>query len=69
MEGGKVYNYESFFLISNDTVLSPQETIKPLQETLKEHPRVGILSPCSTQWGEYQLLNKKRYSLFLVHSQ
>ena len=56
---GKFYNYESFFLISNDTVLSPKETIKPLQEILKEHPRVGILSPCSTQWGEYQLLNKK----------
>lgn len=56
---GNFENYESFFLISNDTVLRAEETIKPLQDILKEHPRVGILSPCSSNWGEYKLLNKK----------
>ena len=55
----KFNNYDAFFLITNDTVLGKQQTIKPLQETLKKHPKVGILSPCSINWGEYLLLNKK----------
>ena len=49
-------NYDAFFLLTNDTELFPVETIKTMRELLQNHPRVGILSPCSSKWGENLLL-------------
>jgi len=50
--------YDAFFLITNDSELSDGETLAPMNTILKEHPRVGILSPCSSRWGEKNLLQK-----------
>lgn len=50
--------YDSFFLLTNDTELSPKQTLAPMNKLLAEHQRVGILSPCSSRWGERLLLEK-----------
>jgi hypothetical protein len=56
--------YEGFFLITNDTEFSNSKTVKPLLEILKEHQKVGILSPCSLRWGEKLLLQKEQIKYF-----
>lgn len=57
-EENKWENYDYFFLITNDTELSSAQTLAPMNELLLEHPRVGILSPCSMRWGERHLLKQ-----------
>ena len=59
--------YDAFFLLTNDTELYPIETIKTLQNVLEEHPKVGILSPASRDWGEVNLLkdSKTKYFWFI----
>jgi hypothetical protein len=63
----KFKNYDAFFLLTNDTELDEQPTIKPLLQVLEDHPQVGILSPCSRRWGERLLLleQKTRYFWFI----
>ena len=62
-------HYDSFFLITNDTELRSEKTISPLNKILKEHTRVGILSPCSSKWGEKNLLKKKKIKYFwFIHN-
>ena len=62
-------NYDGFFLITNDTEFSNSKTIKPLLAILKEHKKVGILSPCSTRWGEKLLLKKNQTKYFwFIHN-
>ena len=61
--------YEAFFLLTNDTELYPQETIKPLISILEEHPMVGILSPASKNWGEVNLLKDLQTKYFwFIHN-
>jgi len=61
--------YDSFFLLTNDTELSPTETLAPMKNLLEEHPRVGILSPCSVRWGERLLLQKTETKYFwFIHN-
>lgn len=61
--------YEAFFLLTNDTELSPTQTIAPLLRVLEEHPRVGILSPCSRRWGERHLLKREATMYFwFIHN-
>jgi hypothetical protein len=60
--------YKSFFLITNDTMLpAGQETIKTLQSLFVNHPRVGLISPCSEKWGERELIgeNSTKYFWFI----
>jgi predicted heme/steroid binding protein len=65
----KFKQYDAFFLLSNDTELQPQKTIGPLVEILDQHPRVGILSPCSKRWGERFLLEKQSTKYFwFIHN-
>jgi hypothetical protein len=65
----KFKQYDSFFLLTNDTELQPQKTIGPLTEILDEHPHVGILSPCSKRWGEKLLLEKQSTKYFwFIHN-
>ena len=62
-------NYDAFFLLTNDTELNPKATIQPLIETLEQHSRVGILSPCSMRWGERLLLSKDPTKYFsFIHN-
>ena len=61
--------YEGFFLITNDTEFSNSKTLKPLVEVLKEHQKIGILSPCSSRWGEKLLLQKDDTKYFwFIHN-
>lgn len=61
--------YEGFFLITNDTVLNKSKTIKPLLKVLNIHKKIGILSPCSKNWGEKFLLKKEKTKYFwFIHN-
>ena len=62
--------YDSFFLITNDTKLpAGQETIKTLQTLLDSHPRVGLISPCSEEWGEKNLIGPDSIKYFwFIHN-
>jgi hypothetical protein len=66
---GRFKNYDAFFLLTNDTELDELPTIDPLMAILDEHPKVGILSPCSERWGEKVLLEKERTKYFwFIHN-
>jgi hypothetical protein len=66
---GKFEQYEAFFLLTNDTELKPVPTLSVLMSILKEHPRVGILSPCSERWGERLLLKSETTKYFwFIHN-
>ena len=56
--------YNAFFLLTNDTEFGEEETLAPLMNVLSEHPRVGILSPCSKCWGERLLLKENDTKYF-----
>jgi hypothetical protein len=56
LKEGKFEKYEAFFLLTNDTEFRNQPTIGPLTHVLERHSQVGILSPCSSRWGERHLL-------------
>jgi len=64
---GTLSRYQAFLLLANDTELDSRPTIEPLLQVLNEHPRVGILSPCSRTWGERSLLltEKTKYFWFI----
>ena len=66
---GKFNQYEAFFLLTNDTELRERPTLTPLMAVLDQHPRVGILSPCSDRWGERLLLKEKTTKYFwFIHN-
>ncbi len=65
----KFYQYDAFFLLTNDTELKSTQTLLPLIEIMKNHPRVGVLSPCSERWGERFLLEKQKTKYFwFIHN-
>jgi len=62
-------DYDYFFMLTNDTEFEEGPVIAKLLEVLTEHPRVGILSPCSRSWGEKHLINNKHTKYFwYVHN-
>ena len=67
---GKWEKYDSFFLLTNDTKFpKKQNTIKALQKILEEHPKIGILSPCSKRWGEKYLIGPDSLKYFwFIHN-
>lgn len=66
---GKFAKYDAFFLLTNDTELQASPTVAPLMGILDQHPRVGILSPCSTRWGERLLLKDQPTKYFwFIHN-
>jgi len=66
---GRWDQYEAFFILTNDTVLTQDKTIEPLLKILNEHPKVGILSPCSVRWGEEALLRDSQTMYFwFIHN-
>jgi hypothetical protein len=65
----KFKNYDAFFLLTNDTELEQLPTVTPLMKIMDEHPKLGILSPCSDQWGEKLLLKKEQTKYFwFIHN-
>ena len=68
-EENKLNDYDSIFFITNDTILQNQKTIEPLRHALVEHNRIGILSPCSRDWGEKIILKDEKIKYFwFIHS-
>ncbi len=66
---GKFEQYDAFFLLTNDTEFQQRQTVAPLMAILDQHPRVGILSPCSERWGERMLLqNQKTKYFWFIHN-
>lgn len=63
-EENKFKNYEFFFLVCNDSLFEEKPIISTLVEEMNQHPRVGILSPCSDAWGERKLLNAEETKYF-----
>jgi hypothetical protein len=65
----KFKNYDAFFLLTNDTELEQLPTVAPLMKIMDEHPKLGILSPCSDLWGEKLLLKKEPTKYFwFIHN-
>ena len=65
----KFHKYDAFFLITNDTELQNSPSLSVMLEILKDHPKLGILSPCSQNWGEKFLLEKKATMYFwFIHN-
>jgi len=62
--------YDSFFLITNDTKFpSNQNTISELQQLMIENPKLGIISPCSEKWGERNLIGPESLKYFwFIHN-
>ena len=55
----KFENYDYFFLVTNDTVFERKRILKPLLKIMNKHKRLGVLSPCSKHWGEFNLLKTR----------
>ena len=55
-EEQKFSRYNYFFLMPNDAEFKHESVVTKLVEEMNDHPRVGILAPCSSAWGEYKLL-------------
>jgi len=66
---GRFEKYEFFFLLTNDTIFRDYEVIKKLSKYFIKHPKLGIISPCSKDWGEYQILKKNKIKYFwFIHT-
>lgn len=69
LKEGKFNQYDAFFLLTNDTEFKAGPTLAPLISILKDHPRVGILSPCSERWGERLLFKTENTKYFwFIHN-
>lgn len=66
----KFDEYSAFFLITNDTEIKTKFFAKKILKILHEHPRLGILAPCSRYWGERKLLGKSKikYSWYIQNT-
>jgi hypothetical protein len=60
----KFKEYDFFFLVTNDTEFSGSQVVKILMNEMDNHPRLGILSPCSKRWGEAQLIRENSTKYF-----
>jgi hypothetical protein len=66
---GNWSRYDSFFLLTNDTEFKAGPTVEPLQSILDAHEHLGILSPCSSRWGERMLLSREKTKYFwFIHN-
>lgn len=66
---GKFKDYDYFFLVCNDSEFVDSPIIRELVSEMEQHPRLGILSPCSNIWGERKLLgfNDTKYFWYVHH--
>lgn len=65
----KFYNYDHYLLLTNDTEFQDEPFINRLLSVMNQHPRVGILSPCSSRWGEKKIITDNNTKYFwYVHN-
>jgi len=69
LKEGKFYDYDYFLMMTNDAEFEDKPVVNVLVEVMEEHPHVGILAPCSRQWGEADLLGPDNTKYFwYVHN-
>jgi len=70
LKEGKYEDYDYFILLCNDVILPDTPMVKTLVDLMEEHKRLGILSPCSPEWGEKNLIgdNGIRYFWYVNHN-
>jgi len=66
-EEKKYYNYDAFILLSNDTVFSNYKITSKISKILNKHKKIGILSPCSMDWGEFKIIDNKDKIKYFWH--
>ena len=64
LELGKRQEYEYYFLVCQDSIFPDEPTLSILLEEMERYPRIGILSPCSPDWGEAKLIPDDDIRLF-----
>ena len=60
----KLNNYDFFFLLANDAEIITKNCIKKFEKIFKQHPRLGLLTGCASNWGENILLKKNKTMYF-----
>ncbi len=68
-EDSKFKQYDYFFLVCNDIEFSTPNVVEILEEEMNKHPRLGILSPCSEQWGEKILIRDTKEVKYFWYTQ
>lgn len=63
-EEKKFYEYDYFFLITNDTIIEDKPIIKKFIEIMSSNSKIAILSGCSKKWGEKEILKNIDYKFF-----
>ena len=63
-EEKKFYEYDYFFLITNDTIIEDKPIIKKFIEIMSSNSKIAILSGCSKKWGEKEILKNINYKFF-----
>ena len=58
----KLYDY--FLLITNDTEFENYSIKNKIDKIFNKHKKLGVLSPCSKNWGEINYLKKERLKYF-----
>lgn len=64
LEAERLGAHEFYFLLCQDAVLPDEPTLPLLLEEMERFPRIGILSPCSPDWGEASLIPEGQTRLF-----
>ena len=60
----KKRKYDYYFLVCQDCLFPDEHTLSILLEEMGRYPQLGILSPCSTEWGEASLIPDRQLRLF-----
>tara|TARA_B110000211_G_C14002619_1_gene519232 strand:+ start:367 stop:1194 length:828 start_codon:yes stop_codon:yes gene_type:complete len=63
-EEKKFYEYDYFFLVTNDTIIEDKPIIKKFIEIMSSNSKIAILSGCSKKWGEKEILKNIDYKFF-----
>ncbi len=64
LKENKFHKYDYFFLLANDAEVMTKNCLSKFEKIFKKHPRMGMLSGCAKDWGESQLLKKKKTMYF-----
>ena len=56
--------YDYFFLLTNDTEFKDEPFLDILVNELDNHSKVGIISPCASNWAEKEIIKKKKTKYF-----
>ena len=65
----KFKNYNYYLLLTNDTLVPKNSFIKKFVRIMDKNIKIGLLSPCSKNWGEKEyLVNQKLKYFWFIHN-